>query len=58
MSRNQSWYPRDASELLVMLNKGVIDVFDALEYAPLFANNIHEMTKLQRRAKARTRVRI
>ncbi len=50
-------YPQDASELIKMLDKGEIDIFDALEYAPFFASNEYEMEMLRIRAKARARVR-
>ncbi len=49
--------PTTASKLVLMLESGEIDIFDALEYAPFLVINNREMTRLKSRSKSRKRVR-
>ena len=49
--------PTTASKLVLMLESGEIDIFDALEYAPFLVINNREMTRLKSRSKSRKRMR-
>ncbi len=49
--------PTTASKLVLMLESGEIDLFDALEYAPFLVINNREMTRLKSRSKSRKRMR-
>ena len=50
--------PTTASKLVLMLESGEIDIFDALEYAPFLVTNNREMTRLKSRSKSRQSVRM